>query len=997
MYNEEAGLKQPIAELRSQAFGQTIKIMIKTTSTDTAQPDDCHIVAIGASAGGLNAFRELFEHLSDDTGLAFVVLQHQAPGHTSLLPSLLAGMTAMPVQQASEGVVIEPDHVYVLPPGQPLDLQERRFRPHQPTDAEKPFLPIDTFFQHLAELEESRAIGVILSGAASDGALGLKAIKAAGGITFAQDEDSAEHASMPKIAAATGCVDFVRKPADIAWELNRIARHPLIRSVDDTDLLPDSSSDLDGIFTLLRRRTGNDFSQYKSTTVLRRLRRRLVMLRLENLKDYGSYLRQHKDELDALYQDLLINVTQFFRDPDIYHALLTEILPRLSQQRPEDVPLRIWIPACSSGEEVYSLSMTLMEYLTAQHSNRPVQIFGTDVDAGAIEQARRAIYAENKISSVPVDYQKRYFLRDAGGFRIHKRIRDPCVFSVQNVLKDPPFSRLDLICCRNLLIYLNQASQRQLLRLFHYVLRDGGYLLLGTSETIGSETELFDLENSRCKIYRKKTTSSQLAHDFSSRDHDAVPAATTTLSPPPRVRDPFHKADQAALQHYAPPGVLVNAQLEILQFRGKIGPYLEPIPGAASLNLMKLIRQELAVQLRIGLQRSLSENLPGRVEGLCFHHEDQEQQVDIQILPVHLEKNKKQHLLVFFETAPPAARQRSSRHQTETHHEDAEHIRMLEQKLTSSREYLQAIIEDQQAGNEELQSANEEVQSANEELQSINEELETAKEEVQSTNEELATVNDELEQRNGDLARANNDLLNLTNSINLPLVMLDDKLHIRQFTPAARQMLNLIDGDLGRSIRDLRPAIDYDQLDELIPRVIDTMNAEELEVHDLQGRAYSMRVRPYKTLDNRIEGVVIAFIDMSDSRELQLARAVLAAQQQAPMALSLDNDRLLVLDLEGRLRAWNRAAASGFHGEHPGAPPVSLADLLPGEQHEALRQQLARVAREGISITAMHTRLDAAGKRQAMQTTLALLLDEKSQPSGFLVMDHPAEHPLDPP
>lgn len=635
------------------------------TTGDTTPPKDFHIVAIGASAGGLTAFRELFAELPDDTGLAFVVLQHQSPGHTSLLPELLANMSAMPVQQATVGLALEANQVYVLPPGQMLDLENRRFQPHQHLDNEKAFLPIDTFFQHLAEQEGNQAIGVILSGSASDGTLGLKAIKAAGGITFAQSEHSAEHPGMPTAAAAAGCVDFVRTPADIARELSRIARHPLVYAGTEADQLPGSSSDLDTIFGLLRRRTGNDFSQYKPTTILRRLRRRLVMLRLETLKDYVRHIRQHKDELDALYHDLLINVTQFFRDPDVYKALLTDMLPSLMDQRPDDVPLRIWVPGCSSGEEVYTVAMTLMDNLGNHRSNHPVQIFGTDIDAEAIEQARRGVYSDSKMSAVPADYQKRYFLRDAGGFRIHKRVRDICVFSIQNVLKDPPFSRLDMICCRNLLIYLSQASQRKLLRLLHYALRDGGYLVLGSSETIGSEVELFSLENSRCKIYQKKTVFSRIAHDFSLRDTTSSPPTNPVLNAPSQGKSLFREADQVMLQHYAPPGVLVDSQLEILQFRGKTGPYLEPIPGTASLSLLKMVRQEFVVKLRSALQRSLRENLPVRLAGIRYQHENQEQHVDIQILPVHLNQNDKHHLLVLFEAVQPSTRRRTSHRQAE--------------------------------------------------------------------------------------------------------------------------------------------------------------------------------------------------------------------------------------------------------------------------------------------------------------------------------------------
>jgi two-component system CheB/CheR fusion protein len=833
------------------------------------------VVGIGASAGGLDALKELLQALPTDTGMAFVVVQHLDPTHSSMLSEILSRATKMPVTEVKDEPAVEPNHVYVLPPNRNMIINKGVLSLAARTEARGQHRPIDSFFRSLAEDQKHKSIGVVLSGSGTDGTVGLEEIKAEGGITFAQDE-SAQYEGMPRSAVDAGCVDFVLPPGRIAEEIARIGRHPYVAPAAKPEK-PPADDTLSRTMRMLRNATGVDFTHYKQSTLYRRLTRRMVLHKMESLKEYVRFLEKHPAELDLLFQDILINVTSFFRNPEAFEALKEKVFPELAKDRSRHEALRLWVLGCSTGEESYSVAMAFVEFAQATGCHIPIQIFASDLNGAGIEKARAGLYSKNIVADVAPDRLRRFFVQQPeGSYRVSKQIRDMCVFARHNVLTDPPFSRLDLITCRNLLIYLEPVLQEKVLPLLHYALRNHGFLWLGNSEAIGPYRELFEPVEPRYKIYAKKSASAPSHAGFL---HEGVTVAQDELGrkggraqePAIRGLDTLREADRILLAKYAPAGVLVNSSLEILQFRGDTSPYLAPAPGKASLNLVKMAREGLLVGLRGALHKARREEARVREEGLQVKSNGGYRNVNVEVIPVRASSLKESCLLVVFEEAAPRnkaegkiktapARDRSAERADE---EGADRqVDRLAQELAATREYLQSVIEQQEAANEELQSANEEVQSANEELQSINEELETSKEEIQSSNEELNTLNDELQNRNLELTRSNNDFINLLNSVQMAIVMLGPDLRIRRFTPAAEKMFNLIPADVGRPVTDIKLNINVPDLEQLLVQVVDSVTVKELEVQDREGRWYSLRIRPYKTLENKIDGAVLVLVDV---------------------------------------------------------------------------------------------------------------------------------------
>jgi len=814
------------------------------------------IVGIGASAGGVEATEQLLGALPPDTGMAFVVVQHLSPAHVSMLSEILGRSCAMPVIEVQDEPEVSPDAVYVIPPGRMMSIHDGKLILEPRPAAPAHHRPVDRFFVALAEECRHLAVGIVLSGTGNDGTAGLQAIKAEGGITFAQDS-SAQQDGMPRSAIASGAVDLVMAPKDIARELARIARHPYV-AVRAADKPPRPAAppqtDLESVLALLRQGTGVDFAQYKFNTLVRRINRRMVLQRLDSLKQYVELLQRNPAELEGLYQDILINVTDFFRNPEAFETLKTVVLPRLMHERRRNDPLRIWSIGCSTGEEAYSLAMVVAEFLGEANNPLQVQIYATDLNGTAIDRARLGFYARSAVQDVSPERLRRFFIESEGGYRISKSIRDMCVFARQNVLSDPPFSRMDLIACRNVLIYIEQQRQRKLVPMLHYALKPQGFLFLGSSETIGSYRDLFEAEDAKHKIYSKKlapvrvdaaiigagapTTSTSYLERRAERTREGMPDSAGELQ---------READRILLSRYAPAGVLVNDDLDVLQFRGDTGMYLAPAPGKASLNLLKMAREGLMVALRGAIHRARREDGTVQEEGVRVRANGGYREVNLSVIPVSGAGMVGRCFLVLFDD-PAAARApvlpvRAEDPLTATVEPDRQ-LHRLNQELAATREYLQSVIEQQEAANEELQSANEEVQSANEELQSINEELETSKEEIQSSNEELTTVNEELQNRNEELNRANNDLTNLLASVQMPIVMVWQDLRIRRFTSMAEKLLNLIASDVGRPLGDIKLNIDGPDIAELAREVIDSVSVRELDVRAKNGRWYSLRVRP---------------------------------------------------------------------------------------------------------------------------------------------------------
>ncbi|HKW63747.1 MAG TPA: chemotaxis protein CheB [Candidatus Acidoferrum sp.] len=847
-------------------------------ATPPEHKNDLLIAAVGASAGGIEAFTELISNLATDTGMAFVLVQHLDPEHHSMLTELLSKKTSMRVKEVTNGMTVEPNNVYVIPPNATMSISNHSLQLAPRGDSRALHMSIDHFMRALADEQGNRAIGVILSGSGTDGTAGLAEIQAHGGVTFAQDEASAKYDNMPRSAIASGCVDYVLPPKAIARELARIARHPYLVRDQGPELAPAENNGLSLIFQLLRKSTGVDFTHYRQTTILRRIQRRMVVHKIERIDEYVKYVQSNPNEIKALYQDMLINVTSFFRNPKMFDALKAHVFPSVAKSRPPDGSLRVWTPACASGEETYSVAIALLEFLGDKASQTHTQFFGTDISESSITKARSGLYPENIQADVSPERLRRFFTKVEGGYRISKTIRDMCIFAQHNVLNDPPFSQMDLVCCRNLLIYLEPVLQNKVISLFHYATRPGGYLVLGTSEGVGTSTNLFSTEDRTHKIFLKKSTGVRQPVTFSLTTPGERPEYGAFRVPPKQPDTSWNyleaqkEFDRRLLSQYSPATVFVNEDMEIIHTRGSVNRYLKLAPGRASLSILKMAREGLLLDLRNALTKAKKDNVTVRKQNIQVKNgndngaSDTVRVVNFEVAPIRMGSLKELYFMIVFEEsiAPPRARPaRPSKRAGESESAVSGRIAKLEQELAATKEYLQSVIETQEATNEELQSANEEILSSNEELQSTNEELETAKEELQSANEELSTVNDELRSRNQDVTQINNDLTNLFASIDFAVVIVGSDLSIRRFTPQAQKFMGLIPADIGRPLSNINPTIEIPELQSLVLQVMSSLRPVDRQVSDRQGARYQLRILPYRTIENKIDGAIVTIIDIS--------------------------------------------------------------------------------------------------------------------------------------
>jgi two-component system, chemotaxis family, CheB/CheR fusion protein len=875
----------------------------KSAPVLSKSPDEisCPVVGVGASAGGLEAFTELLKHLPQKTGLAYALVQHLDPSRESHLREILSRTTQMPVVEASDGLRLEPNRVYVVPPGASMTVTDGVLQVGPREEGRGRHLPIDRFFQSLAAHRGSKAIGVVLSGNASDGTVGLKAIKAADGITFAQSEDSAKFPGMPRSAVSAGCVDFVLPPEKIAEELARLGGHPYLTANQARE--PETGQNGDGlkrIFKLLRTATGVDFSNYRQTTIRRRIQRRVTVQRVEE-EEYLKLLEKNPAELQALFHDFLIHVTNFFREPETFAALARHVFPELLKDRGLDEPLRVWVPGCSTGEEVYSLAISLMEFLGDKTEVPAIQIFGTDASERVIETARKGVYDAGIEADVSPERLRRFFGRVEGGFQITKSIRDLCVFARQNLIKDPPFSKLDLVSCRNVLIYFEPALQKKLIPVFHYALKPQGYLLLGSAENVNRFDELFTAIDQKNKIFLKRpngNTTPSFAHP--PEGDDIMQREAREASPDARAsvwsRLDIHKeADRLLLAKFCPPALVIDDAMEIIQFRGEVVPYLNPAPGQASLNLFKMTHPGLAMELRSAILSARKGDGTPRRHVVRLGARGDAREVTMEVLRIDPPAVSERCFIILFEEQPPLAATAGASKKSKA---ADERTARLEEELSASKEHVQALIEEHEATNEELRSANEEIQSSNEELQSTNEELETAKEELQSTNEELTTLNEELKRNNDELNSLNDDLNNLLRTVGLPVVMLGRDLRIRRFTPSAQKLFKLIATDVGRAITDIQADIDVPDLAGLVHEAIDHLCLKEVELRDRQDHWYRLQIRPYETAENKIAGAVLILFDIDAAR--RSAHRLQHAANYSEAIVETVREPLLVLD--GKLR-----------------------------------------------------------------------------------------------
>lgn len=895
-------------------------------STAAAEPSwpEFTIVGIGASAGGLDAISQVLGGLPVDCGLAVVIVQHMSAEHESLLPELLADTTNLPVVHVADGSDVEPNRVYVTVPGVQIAIDHGAFRLIPRPQSAAQFLPIDAFFRALAEYAGPRAVGVVLSGNASDGAMGLREIKAAGGITIAQEPRSAKFEGMPRAAIASGSVDLTLAPRQIAEELVRISHHPLVRAAPTEQ--PQQPQQMDDenmfrIYTLLRGASGIDFTHYKTPTIRRRLQRRMVLHKIDSIEQYLQFLQRNPAELEMLQRDMLIHVTRFFREQESFDVLKQVVFARLVGLREHETPIRIWIPGCSTGEEAYSVAIALLEYLGDAAPGTPAQIFATDVSESAVEHARQGYYSENIAGDVSAERLRRFFTKTDGRYRIGKTVRDLCIFARQDLTRDPPFSRLDLIVCRNVMIYLGQVLQKRLIHLFHYALKPHRYLMLGSAESIGAHADLFAMAEKRHKLYMKKPgmPHADLGPMPPGEHRNQASRRAIAANDARNSGEVQHEANRVVLSRYSPPAVIVDNELQIVQFRGQTGAFLEPAPGQASLNLLKMVREGLLYGLRDALHHARKNDAAVVREGLRVQHNGGLLEVRLEVVPLNTPSGR--HFLVVFQegtkgaaapSAPvnggrkPAPAAERGKRRRGAKKSDPEGLARLEQELAASRDYMQAIIQDLEAANEELQSANEEILSSNEELQSTNEELDTAKEELQSTNEELNTVNEELQGRNEELSRVNSDLVNLLASVQIAIVIVASDLRIRRFTPMAEKVLNLIPSDVGRPITDIHPNFDFPDIEAWIGEAIESVSTREREVHDRNGAWYQLRIRPYKNVEDRIDGAVLTLFDINAVKRQAMALSF------AEAIMDTIREPLAVLDGDLRVSTVNRAFRDFF-------------------------------------------------------------------------------------
>jgi two-component system CheB/CheR fusion protein len=886
--------------------------------------DSFPIAGIGASAGGLEAFRELLIHLRKDAGMAYVLVPHLDPDHHSVLAEILSRFAKIPITEVMDGMPVQRDHIYVIPPNKTMGIAGDKFVLVERDASHTPHLPIDHFFTALANDRGDQAIGIVLSGTASDGTQGCIAIKVAGGITFAQDEKTAKYHDMPGNAIRGGSIDFVLPPQGIAEELTRISSRIRAGRIAVESLDPDltgPASEMDDLFALLQKALGVDFRHYKQSTLQRRIKRRMVLHHFLKLRDYLRYIELNPMEIDALYRDLLIHVTEFFRDEGAFDTVRHKILPNLFQDRkPEDGPLRIWIPGCSTGQEVYSLAIIVLEYLWAYDSRRKapaipqmsVQLFATDISDFALDRARSGVYAANEISGISKERLSRFFVRHDGGYQIHKSVREMCVFAKQNVVKDPPFSNLDLISCRNLLIYFGPILQKRAIPTFYYALKPRGYLMLGPSESLGSFEDLFTLADKKHKIYQKKRGAARLSAHFIGPEFP-IPRLAPVHTP--KIVDAGFDVDrevERTLAHrFVPGSIVVNGEMEIVQFRGKVGPYLEPATGHPTFSLSKMTREDLQVDLRDALTRAKKENRPVRKEGLHITSNGGTRDIDLEVIPIRGQSAADRLYIIAFQDAlrpvsSTAAVARRSEKRTEKGRASRELAR-VNQELQRLREQLRTLIDEHETTLEEFKSANAEILSANEELQSTNEELETTKEELQSSNEELSTLNEELQNSNAELTLSNNDQLNLMTNVNLPVVMVGNDLRIRRFTPPAEKLLNLLPGDVGRRLGEIRTKIEPDDLEQAARTTIESAVFQEREVRVKDGPWHLLRVRPYKTWEDKIEGAVLSFQDIDS-----LKRTLDQTRTFAGALIENARESTLVLDEGLRVTLANPAFYRAF-------------------------------------------------------------------------------------
>lgn len=925
------------------------------------------IVGIGASAGGISAFGAFFSAMPAgvNPNMAFVIVQHLAPDHKSILTEIIQRYTKMKVYEVQDGMEVQPNCTYIIQPNFDMAFINGKLQLLEPPTPRGHRLPIDFFFRSLAQDQHENAIGIILSGTGSDGTQGIKAIKEEGGMVIVQKPITAEYDGMPSSAISTGLVDYELPPAEMPSKLIAYATHAFtaINKIE-LSISQKYENELSKIFIILRSHVGHDFSQYKANTINRRIARRMSLHQIEMIEEYVKYLQQTPDEVEALFQELLIGVTNFFRDPDAFKSL-EKVIPKLFINKSINDTIRVWTAGCSTGEEAYSIAILIKEHMQKIQKNFTVQIFATDIDPRAIAKARAGIYPTDIAADVSPERLSHFFKSESleNTYHINKNIRDMLIFSEQNLIKDPPFSKIDLISCRNLLIYMNANLQKKIIPLFHYALNPGGVLFLGSSETIGEFESLFSVLESKSNIYERK--------EYFNNNHKIniskiFPAGTAIRATAPQIVEkeasplklPLKElTEHALLEYVVHAATLVNEKGDILYLHGQTGSYFELPSGEPSIyNVIKMARKGLQRGLSIALHKATQTKKTVRSPGLSVKINKNFAKVNLTVIPVetHLLRADKPSLyLVVFEEVPLSdSEQKELSFKVENISESDAGIRIetLTKELQDQEEFLKTANEKLENSNEELKSFSEELQSMNEELQSTNEELETSKEELQSVNEELSTVNTELQIKVVDLSRSNNDMNNLLAGTDIGTVFVDQKLCILRFTPALTRVINLLPSDLGRPLNHIASnLVGYDKLRDDIQRTLDTLVPKEIEVQTTEGKWYMMRIQPYRTLENIIEGAVITFVDITQIIEMRQTLSNTNKELLRMAVIIRDaNDAITIQDLDGKILAWNPMATKMYGWSEAQALKMNVKDRIPKEQADEELETILKLGKHEI-------------------------------------------------
>lgn len=942
------------------------------------ETSDIPIVAVGASAGGIEAIKRLLSGLPENPGYAFVIIQHKSPKSDDSLPDLFARSTDLPVETIDEGTVLKENSVYLNPGHAYVDLRGNSFQLTR-KDTEKPlYLPIDHFFESLADSRAERSTGIVLSGTGTDGTLGLKKIKYRGGITIVQEPDTAEYPDMPRNAAQTVEVDFLLSPEEIPDTVSELRDHPYVREPVVHEDKTDFSSELVGkILGLVFEETGHDLRGYKSSPIERRLRRQLAVQQVPTLEDYYQYLRENPDEVTRLFRDLVIDYTQFFRDREFYEILETEVLPEFLPDQSTDRPFRAWVPGCSTGEEAYSLAIVLNEAMKSLDRHFKLKIFATDLNPETLDQAREGFYPNRVAEDIGTDRLRTYFTQTSGGFRVNPSLREAVIFAEHNLLQDPPYTNIDLASCRNLLIYLDEEHQNRALEILHYALGPEGLLCLGPTETMEKKKTLFRPVDRDVNIFRKEDQSKELPHTMldltSTRPEPAEPSRRTD-SPSPQI---IHQAEQHLLHDHGPPAVLLDESHEILHFFGNTDRWLKHPEGDASYNVIDLAREFIKNELLNLLSRISEDDREVTSEKITRDEEDGFKSSKLTVELLRQSKSQPFYYLVIFKNIATDNLEEIAPDQThdlegvdeETGEDD------LREELASTRSYLRETVERLERKNKELRAKNRELQSLNEEYQSTNEELETSKEELQSTNEELRTVNNKLEEKVESLDAVNSDMRNLFRATQIPVVFLDRDLTIKRFTPAARDVFNLIDSDEGRPLSDITSRLVDTDLSERARSVLETLQHEQFEAHTEDGDVYRTRVIPYRADQDAVEGVVITLHEVTDLRKAEVqARRLEEVLRNA-------NDAIMLLNDEGTIEEWNKGAENLYGYDRDDALGMNVRELVPDarrEEHERILEELT-TGESGESFRT--TRLSSEGERLDVWVTASNIYDEHEDES----------------